>query len=386
MSDSKYKKKKTLEDGSTVYEYSDKQIQKRDRDKAERLQKLDKGIDSFRKKFKKDLDSDDTKEQMTALAVALMDETYSRVGNLESAGEGHFGTTTWRKKHVSFSDGKAKIKYVGKSGVKQNKTVADAKLVKALKDLVKDLGDDDPIFECDNGDDDKVCVRSEDVNKYLKEFDITAKDIRGYHANQMMRDALKEARKGKLPEDKKEREEKLKEEFDKALEKVSGEVGHEADTLKNNYLVPALAAKYLKDGTIIDKLDAKKSSVHKQVAMSHAVATSYLRTIMAEDMDDLAPRELQKKIMRKWPEFQQVSTLSIGTHPHTSPPGNMSIDMTKSNRPGKVTWHFIGYVGTGEKDQYGIAKNDHIERVVEDWNGVETFVRDLKRKAKRYQR
>jgi DNA topoisomerase IB len=187
-----------------------------------------------------------------------MDETAERVGN-ESSKEGdnedgkpHYGVTTWQKSHVSFSGGKATIKYTGKSGVKQEKTVSDKAIMSALKQAYDECGEDG-IFCHEGGK-----VDASKVNAYLKDFDITAKDIRGLHANDGMRAALKKVRSsgGKLPEDKKEREDKLKKEFKEALEEVAGELGHEASTLKNQYLVPGLEDSFLKDGTVIEKLKA----------------------------------------------------------------------------------------------------------------------------------
>lgn len=254
----KYKNKKELDNGTIVYEYSDRQIQKRHDEKAQRYQKLEENISSLRSKVRADVDSKDVVKRMTALAVAIMDETASRVGNDTSAENGHFGITTLRKKHVTFSKGKARLKYVGKSGVQQEKEIKNSKLINVLKEMLQDKGKEDPIFECEK-DGDSFCVRASDVNTYLKEFDITAKDLRGYHANQKMIDALNEVRKKKLPTDKKERESLLKEEFNEALTLVAEDLGHEGATLKNNYLVPGLEESFMKDGTII-KIQTKKAS------------------------------------------------------------------------------------------------------------------------------
>jgi DNA topoisomerase IB len=186
----------------------------------------------------------------------------------------------WRKKHVKFNGNKATIKYTGKSGVDHTKTVDDPKVVKVLKEFTKDKSGDDFVFDC--GDEDDTCVRAKDVNDYLSKFDTTAKDIRGYHANRLMQETLKDLRKKgkKLPDDKKKREELLKEEFDKALEIVAGEVGHEAATLKSNYLVPALEDTYMDGGKVIDKLDKKKSAAMKtarNLTLARYVAQRYMR-------------------------------------------------------------------------------------------------------------
>jgi hypothetical protein len=253
----KYRSKKELESGNTLYLYSERQVADRNRKKAERVEKLRKSVEKLRKKVKKDLSSDDLMTKYTALAVALIDHTYERVGNDDSAGEGHFGVTGWQKQHVKFSGGTATIKYVGKSGVKQEKKVTDKDLLKALKDAHGAAkGKESCIFELEDG----SCVKAKEVNAYLKDFDVTAKDLRGFHANREMQECLRAIRgKGKkLPEDKKEREKLLKAEFKEALEQVAAAVGHEASTLKSQYLVPGLESHYLADGSVIEKLDEKK--------------------------------------------------------------------------------------------------------------------------------
>lgn len=242
---------------TTVYEYSDRQVQHRNREKAKRLKKLDGNITKLRQQYKKDLKSKDAKTKHTALAVALIDCTYERVGNDQSAKDGHFGVTGWKKKHITFSSGKATLKYVGKSGVDQTKTVTDKTLISVLKEVTKDKGPEDTL--CSGPD---CTVKAGDVNAYLKPYSVTAKDLRGYHANAEMRAALGRHRKGKLPTDKKDREQKLKDEWDAALEEAAAAVGHEPSTLKNQYLVPDLEDEFLKDGTVKKASRSKTAIIH----------------------------------------------------------------------------------------------------------------------------
>jgi DNA topoisomerase-1 len=252
----KYKSKKKIKtqdgDEATVYEYSDRQIANRHREKAERVEHLRKNISDLRARVQDDLKDEDPQTSMTALAVALMDETCERVGNDESAEEGHFGVTGWKVKHVTFKGDTATFKYVGKSGVKHEKVVDHGPTVKALKELTKGRGDEDCIFETDD-----ATVSSDDVNDYLAEFDITAKDIRGFRANDEMLKALKKERAGgprELPTSRKEKDEILKAEFKRALEHVAEVVGHESATLRSQYLVPGLEDEYLHDGTVLKSL------------------------------------------------------------------------------------------------------------------------------------
>jgi DNA topoisomerase-1 len=242
----RYKDKKVTDEGNTVYLYSERQVARRNNEKAQRLESLRKGVHKLRAQVKKDLQSGEPEKVLTALAVGLMDHTAERVGNPSSAEEGHFGVTGWNKSHVSFSKGKATVKYVGKSGVKQSKTVSDKALVKALRDAYEAC--EDGIF-CHE----TVTVDAKKVNAYLKKFDITAKDLRGLHANTVMQEKLKALRKGELPTDPKERKEQLKKEFKKALEETAADVGHEPSTLRSQYLVPNLEDEYMK-GRVMDKM------------------------------------------------------------------------------------------------------------------------------------
>lgn len=269
----RYKNKKEVPkaDGkgtTTVYEYSDKQVQHRNREKAKRVEKLRGSIHKLRAQVKKDLGAEDEKTRTVALVVGLMDHTYERVGNDESAKDGHYGVTGWQVKHITFGKGKATISYVGKSGVKHEKVVDDASLVSALKKATKGKGSNDRI--CD-GEDCKVSAS--DVNAYLKPFDITAKDIRGFHANTEVQTRLKAIRSkgGKLPEDKKEREKKLKAEFKQALEEAAKAVGHEPSTLKSQYLVPGLEDEFLKGGQVSDKLDKRAMSLEEVRALKQEI-------------------------------------------------------------------------------------------------------------------
>ena len=272
----KYKEKKKVPkaDGTgdaTVYVYSDRQIANRNKEKAERIEKFSKNLSDLRSKYRKALESEDPKERLTALAVGLIDETYERVGNDDSADNGHFGVTGWKKEHITFTGEKALLKYVGKSGVDHEKEVTDAKLVSALKEAVKEKKPGDKIL-CDG---DECVVSAKDVNAFLEEFDVTAKDLRGLHANNEMKARLKALRSkgGALPKEKKEKEKILKAEFKEALEGAAEAVGHTPSMLRGSYLVPGLEEAFVKDGTVLEKLD-KKGSANWTPKLIHLLAES----------------------------------------------------------------------------------------------------------------
>lgn len=257
----KYKDKKEVPKSegngtTTVYEYGPRQVAQRHKEKAVRIEALRKKMSDLRQKARGDLTASDPETRLTALAVCLMDETYERVGNEQSAEDGHYGVTNWTAGHVTLSDKSATIKYTGKSGVKHEKKVTNARVLSALRKALKGKSGEDKIL-CDG---DECSILAKDVNAYLKPYGITAKDIRGLHANEEMKHHLKAQRKAgpsDLPRSRKERDKILKAEFQAALDLAAAAVGHEPSTLRSQYLVPSMEESYVHDGTVLDQLDKK---------------------------------------------------------------------------------------------------------------------------------
>lgn len=220
-----YKEKKKTDSGE-IRIYDEKHVENRWKQKVEKINRLEKDIKKVRDKYKKDLGSEDPKVRAIAAIVGLIDNTAMRVGNDGSVDEyGTFGATTLKKEHAKIKGNKIEFKFKGKKGVEQNVVLDDASTVKEIKSLLKDKKAKDFIFAYDE---DKR-IRAKVVNRYLADFDITAKDIRGFHANHLMKEKLKKEK-----------------DWDKALEWVADEVGHEAKTLMNQYLDPALVKKHVK--------------------------------------------------------------------------------------------------------------------------------------------
>lgn len=311
---SRYKNKKVLDTGTVVYEYSDQQVSRRNNQKADRIEKLRKSLNSLRKKVNSDLRSGNPKTKLTALVVALIDHTYERVGNDESAEErGHFGVTGWQKQHISIGKGKATIKYTGKSGVKHEKVVDDPKILPALKAAY------DSVEKSSGGlfDD----ISSKDVNEYLSSFNITAKDLRGLHANREMQERLRTLRsKGKkLPLDRKERDKILKGEFKEALEGAAEAVGHEASTLRSQYLVPALEESYMEDGSVIEKFNEKAAGLDPDQQPPLVFSNRIIRQLIdhmigedtvTEDLDFKSMRLVFRSCGGSWEKFMNGDILN----------------------------------------------------------------------------
>ena len=210
--------------------------------KVDSVKKMTENIESMRRKVRSDMKSDDEKLQLVALAVAVMDKTSERVGNEDSASDGHFGVTGFRCKHVEISGSKVTLSYTGKSGVEHEKEFSDAAIAKLLKKC-KDRcskGEDD-LFVTSDG----FKLKADKVNRYLEDFEVTAKDIRGYSVNKLVVDAL---RRVKVEKDEKER----KKQFLDVLRSVAEKVGHNMPTLRKYYLMTWIEEGYLKDGSLKD--------------------------------------------------------------------------------------------------------------------------------------
>lgn len=212
----------------------------RRRKKTVSVKKLAEQISGLRQKVTRDMGSDDEKVRLVATAVALMDCTAERIGNDESAAGGHVGVTGFKKKNVTVSGNKVKLSYVGKSGVKHEKEFTDKRIAKVLKaQMKKAKKPDDFLLTTGDG----LKIKGPQVNAYLKDYGVTAKDIRGYAANHMVINSLKNRKK---PSDEAERKKVMSE----VLQKVADEVGHGKGTLRKHYLLPNIEDDYVKKGKV----------------------------------------------------------------------------------------------------------------------------------------
>jgi len=221
-------------------------INKRWSKKRESIETLANNIQRLRYNVSTDLKSDNEKIALTALVIAIMDKTAERVGNEESASNGHVGITGLKKNQVNVIGNKVILEYTGKSGVEHTKMFSDEKIAKALKAAKKNSPDKYVFTTSDN-----FKIKADRINRYLSDFDITAKDIRGYSANKWVITKLRELE----PE---ETEYKRKRQFNSVIRRIAKKVGHGIATLKKHYLIPELEPNFIEKGKVIDIDDVKK--------------------------------------------------------------------------------------------------------------------------------
>jgi len=249
------------------------------------VKKLAEQIRGLRQKVTQDMKSDDEKLKLTATAIALMDCTAERVGNDSSAGDDHVGVTGFKKKNVTVTGNKVKLKYVGKSGVDHDKEFTDERVAKVLKECLKRCKKPgDFVLTTPDG----FKIKAAQVNNYLKEYGVTAKDIRGYAANHMVIESLKNRTKSS---DEAERKKTMSE----VLQKVAEAVGHGKATLRKHYLLPNIEDDYVKRSKIPSLKQASLILASERVAEKFYIGRIAKAVAHAELARRLHPQMMRLK-------------------------------------------------------------------------------------------
>lgn len=212
-------------------------IEKRWQSKRESIYNLRDNINKLKRSLRADLYSSDEASRLTAAIIRIMIATSERIGNEESAKNGHFGITQFKPKHISVDGNKIELKYVGKSGVDHDKSFSDERVASILKDLLKRKNQ--YIFTTEDG----FRIRPDKVNRYLKRFNAKSKDIRGFNANRMM--VMELSKYGYVKEEK-----DRKKIFNQSLRKIASKIGHGAPTLRKQYLLPEIEEQFYSTGKL----------------------------------------------------------------------------------------------------------------------------------------
>lgn len=243
-------------------EISEAELHKRWAKKKNQVQHLSKQIQSLRYNLTRDLKSDDEKEFLTALVIAVMDKTSERVGNQGSADNGHYGITVIKKEHLKINGNTVLLDYVGKSGVEHSKQFSDEAIANALRKAIKN-SPCEYVFCTSDG----FRIKGDKINRFLDDFGVSAKNLRGYSANRWVIDAL-----NKLEVVEKD-EKKRKKQFGKVLKSVAKKVGHGVATLRKHYLMPEVESRFIEKKKILDlskffkeggKMELPKSALPKE--------------------------------------------------------------------------------------------------------------------------
>lgn len=214
-------------------ELSKYKLNKRWDKKRNAVNELQNNIISLRRRVNKDMDSENEKTMIIATIVRIIDKTGERVGNEASTNNGHYGISHLRKKHIKIDGDKITLDYIGKSGVEHSITITDDKVARNLKELMKNNNGE--VFVTSDG----LSIKNKQVNRYLEDFNITSKDLRGFKVNKLMSERLRNMKKP-------ETDAEIKKLFNEALRKVAEQIGHTPGICRSNYLLPEIEEAWYK--------------------------------------------------------------------------------------------------------------------------------------------
>lgn len=167
--------------GRKQYRYHPLYRAARDCSKFHRMLEFSESLPLLRERVEHDLRAvDQSRQQMIATVVWLLDKTLIRVGNDEYARENHsYGLTTMLSRHAKVKGTMLRFSFRGKSGVDHVVSIDDPRLARIVQRSQEMHGQE--IFQYLDESGIRKPILSDDVNDYLREVsghDFTAKDFR----------------------------------------------------------------------------------------------------------------------------------------------------------------------------------------------------------------
>lgn len=225
------------------YLYHDRWSEIRDGMKFQRLLLFGRRLPRLRRRVGRDLAREGLPPvRILAAAVRLLDRTGIRIGNPEyAAGNGSYGLTTLRRKHVEADGPRVTLEFQGKSGREVFIDVRDAALADVVRDALEVPGW--KVLKYVNGDGDRSFVTPQQVNEYISAMadgPFTAKDFRTWLATVTLVERLR-VRDPPDPEDRKAV-------WLDAVDEVAAQLANTRSVARESYLPPGLERLYLEDG------------------------------------------------------------------------------------------------------------------------------------------
>jgi DNA topoisomerase I len=248
--------------GRKQYRYHPRWRKVRDEVKYGRLIAFAQALPRIRRRTSADLKKSGLpREKVLAAAVQLLEKTLIRVGNEEYAREnGSVGLTTMRDSHAKIKGGTLRFEFRGKSGVRHEVGLQDARLARIVK-ACRDLPGYE-LFQYVDSQGERQTIDSADVNAYLRAIsgeDFTAKDFRTWAGTVLAAKALAALRTfGSTAE--------AKRNVVKAIESVAKRLGNTKAVCRKCYIHPAILDAYM-DGATIDTLKARAATLAKARAL-----------------------------------------------------------------------------------------------------------------------
>jgi DNA topoisomerase-1 len=233
--------------GRRQYLYHPAWRELRDGEKFGRVRELGQRMPRVRERVERDLATDGLSlERACACAFRLIDLGYFRIGNDVYADEhGSFGLTTLEVQHVRRRDGSLLFEFTGKSGVEHAIEIADPAVVEAVAEMRRRRTARQLLAWRDGR-----RWRTLDpavVNDYVREvtgLDVTAKDLRTWHATVLAAVALAES------DEPGETRASRRRAIAGAMREVADYLGNTAAVARSSYVDPGVIDAYEEGRTI----------------------------------------------------------------------------------------------------------------------------------------
>jgi len=250
--------------GRKQYHYHPLYREARDQSKFSHMFEFSEILPALREQVERDLRAgEQTRRQLLASVVWLLDRTMIRVGNDEYARKNHsYGLTTMLKKHAKVIGSLLRFSFRGKSGVEHIVSVDDPRLARIVQ-RCEDLHGQE-IFQYVDESGQRKPILSDDVNNYLREVsgrDITAKDFRTWGGTMVAAVALRTMGPAAS---RREADRNIL----RALDAVAERLGNTCAVCRKYYVHPALLNAYYLGLTAPHSTVQEKHNPHH--GMSHA--------------------------------------------------------------------------------------------------------------------
>jgi DNA topoisomerase-1 len=249
--------------GRKQYRYHNDFRQGRENAKFRNLVPFGEALGKLRTRIDADLRTPAlTHDRVVAAVIALIGETFMRVGNDAYARTNKtYGITTLRSKHVDVNGTSLRLHFVGKGGKEFDVECSEprvARLVRRLQDLPGQR-----VFQY-VGDDGSTCaISSTDVNTYLREatgVDATAKTFRTWGATLMAAQNLLTA-----------------DTLNNGLRPVAEALGNTLAVCKSSYVHPTVIKRY-EDGSLPERWAAGPSRGANKLSADERRLLALLKT------------------------------------------------------------------------------------------------------------
>ena len=226
--------------GRRQYRYHARFRARRDRGKFTRLLRFGTALPRIRRQVHSDLARRGMpREKVVAVVVSLLEATRFRVGNAEYARLNRsFGVSTLRNRHATVSGTTIRLRFRGKGGRTEERTVVDRRLAAIVRRCQELPGQ--ALFQYVDEDGEERAISSEDVNAYLRDAagtdEFSAKDFRTWSATVLAYRALREASAGAS--------EGSANPIREAIRRTAEEMNDTVTVTRNSYVHPGVIAAF----------------------------------------------------------------------------------------------------------------------------------------------